>query len=422
MTEQENKPNTDTDSSGDQERESKRSRSRRPVRKSQGQIIQEALGMKQEDISDVEEKLFIARFLDYFSEETLDFIFKEKSVAKYLEKLTTKIENLGTKEEDKLLKIKFEEREIDNLVHQVKARAEETAIQKGFNTSADKRLRKSSLMVTIPLLVVITVLAFIPAIDYTFMFPILCVFCMLPQFLKGSVLRKWTKFKEENRNDIYTENRDDIAVLKSYVQEVLSNIRDKLLGLKVPLQLIKFVLHSADYENLELVNQKTLKGLTQYYYTFAYPPGMDPIPIPENLQQLSSPISTKKKKHEKAEQNFIVLTDIKAKEGVIEEFTPRLRKEISNQINEMLNESDFASAPIDFAKIIPAYGKDVNIYCECGEVAEIINVQICTWKNEFQYYLFESARCNCGDKVYVLSLTDDISSSVPEELRDIFSS
>lgn len=419
MTEQENKPNTDTDSSGNQERESRRSR--RPVRKTQAQLIQEALGMKQEDISDIEEKLFIARFLDYFSEETLDFIFKEKSVDKYLEKLTSKIENLGTNEEDKLLKIKFEERKIDNLVRQVKARAEDAATQKGFKTSADKRLRKLSMMVTIPLLVVISIMAFIPAIEYTFMFPILCVFCMLPQFLKGSVLRKWAKFKEENRNDIYTENRDDIAVLKSYVQEILSNIRNKLLEIKVPLQLIKFVLHSADYENLDLINQKVFKGLTQYYYTFAYPPGMEPIPIPENLKQLDQPISTKTQMPEEAEQNFIVLTDIKAKEGVIEEFAPRLRKEIASQINEMLNDSEFASAPIDFTKIIPAYGKDVNIYCECGEVAEIINVQICTWKNEFQYYLFESARCNCGEKVYILSVTDD-THNVPEELRDIFSS
>ncbi|MHA1670558.1 MAG: hypothetical protein ACTSV5_08250 [Promethearchaeota archaeon] len=419
MTEQENKPNTDTDSSGDQERISKRSR--RPVRKTQAHLIQEALGMKQEDISDIEEKLFIARFLDYFSEETLDFIFKDKSVDKYLEKLTSKIEKLGTSEEDKLLKKKFDEREIDTLVRQVKARTEEAAIQKGFKTSADKRLRKLSMMVTIPLLVVITVLAFIPSIDYTFMFPILCVFCMLPQFLKGSVLRKWSRFKEENRNDIYTGNRDDIAVLKSYVQEVLSNIRDKLLELEVPLQLIKFVLHSADYENLDLINQKAFKGLTQYYYTFAYPPGMAPIPIPENLQQLSKPFSPKKKATGETEQNFIVLTDIKAKEGIIEEFSPRLRKEISGQINEMLNDSDFASAPIDFAKIIPAYGKDLNIYCQCGKVAEIINVQICSWKKEFQYYLFESVRCNCGEKMYVLSVIDD-THNVPEKLRDIFSS
>jgi len=275
--------------------------------------------------------------------------------------------------------------------------------------------------VTVPLLVVIMVLAFIPSIDYSFMFPILCVFCMLPQFLKGSVLRKWNRFKEENRSEIYTENRDDIAVLKSYVQEVLNNIRDKLLELEVPLQLIKFVLHSADYENLDMINQQTFKGLTQYYYTFGYPPGMEPIPIPENLQGLNRPISTLTKKKEKAEQNFIVLTDIKAKEGVITEFAPRLRKEISGKINEMLNGSDFASAPIDFTKIIPAYGNDLNVLCQCGDIAEIMNVQICTWKNEFQYYLFESVRCNCGEKMYIISLTDD-THSVPEELRDIFSS
>jgi len=419
MTEQENKPNTDTDSSGDEERNSRRSR--RPIRKTQAQLIQEALGMKQQDISDVEEKLFIARFLDYFSEETLDFIFKDKSVDKYLGKLTSKIETLGTSEDDKLLKIRFEETSIDNIVIQVKARAEEAAIEKGFKTSADKRLRKLSMIVTIPLLLIITVLAFIPGLDYTFMFPILCVFCMLPQFLKGSVLRKWSKFKEENRNDIYTVNRDDIAVLKSYVQEVLDNIRDKLLDIKVPLQLIKFVLHSADYENLNLINQKTFKGLTQYYYTFAYPPGMEPIPIPENMKQLDQPISIKTKKPEEAEQNFVVLTDIKAKEGVIEQYVPRLRKDIADQINNMLNESDFASAPIDFTKIIPSYVKEGNIYCECGEVVEIINVQICTWKNEFQYYLFESARCNCGEKMYILSVTDD-THNVPEKLRDIFSS
>jgi len=419
MTEQENKPNADADSSGNQERESRRSR--RPARKTQAQLIQEALGMKQVDIVDIEEKLFIARFLDYFSEETLDFIFKDKQINKYLEKLSLKIENLGINEDDKLLKMKFEEREIDNLVRQVKARAEETATEKGFNTSADKRLRKLSMLITIPLLVVITILAFLPAIEYTFMFPILCVFCMLPQFLKGSVLRKWNKFKEENRDDIYTENRDDIAVLKSYVQEVLNNIRDKLLELKVPLQLIKFVLHSADYENLDLINQKAFKGLTQYYYTFAYPPGMEPIPIPEHLQQLNQPVSPLLKKPEEAEQNFIVLTDIKAKQGVIEEFTPRLSKKVADQINKMLNESDFVSAPIDFTKIIPTYGKALNVYCECGEAVEIINVQICTWKKEFQYYLFESARCNCGEKVYILSVIDD-TDTVPEELRAIFSS
>ena len=60
-------------SESSENREVKKKRSARPARKTQGQIIQEALGLGPTDIQDVEKKLFIVRFLDYFSEETLDF-------------------------------------------------------------------------------------------------------------------------------------------------------------------------------------------------------------------------------------------------------------------------------------------------------------------------------------------------------------
>jgi len=87
----------------------------------------------------------------------------------------------------------------------------------------------------------------------------------------------------------------------------------------------------------------------------------------------------------------------------------------------MLNNSEFTPAEIDFTKIIPNYGQNLVIYCLCGEEAEIINVQICILKKQVKYYLFESMRCNCGEKVYVLSLMDD-TETVPEELMEIFSS
>ncbi len=51
----------------------------KPVHKTQSEILQEALGLKPEDIQKVEKKLFIVRFLDYFSEEALDFIYKNKN-------------------------------------------------------------------------------------------------------------------------------------------------------------------------------------------------------------------------------------------------------------------------------------------------------------------------------------------------------
>ncbi len=392
-------------------------RSRKNVRKSQSQMIQEALGMDPKDIAEVEDKLFITRFLDYFADEPLDFIFKEKNVSKYIDKLNETISKLEQgNEEDKLLSMNYQEKNVVNLIRDIINRTENIAIERGFKTSADKRLRRLSLYTTIPMLAIVAVLAFIPGISYYVLFPVLCVFCMLPQLLRGSVLRKWTRFKEENRTEVYTQNREDVMVLKSFVGDVLNNIRTKLLELKVPLQLIKFVLHSSGYENLELINQKTYRGLTQYYYTFAYPPGMDPLPLPENLRNLDT-----SKVSETPEKNFIVLTELKAENGIITSFVPSLRDKLADDINSMLNESEFENVQLDFTKIIPDYGKDLSIYCKCGEISEIVNVQECTWKNKFKYYLFEGVRCNCGEKVYAISLMDS-NAEVPEQLQPIFSS
>lgn len=417
MTENEKSRDETQDSS---EKSEKRSRRSRQVRKSQSQLIQEALGMKPEDIQDVEDKLFIARFLDYFSEETLDFIFKDRNMEQYIKKIVEKVNGLDKGgEEDKLLKMSFENKNILETIGKLKSNTEELAISKGIKTSADKRLRRLTLYVTVPMFVAVFGLALIPNLDIFFLFPLLCLFCMLPQILRGVVLRKWFRFKEESRNDIFTQNREDIMVIKSFTGETLNNIRTKLLELQVPLQLIKFALYSRDYENLNLLNQRALKGLTQYYFTFQYPEGMEPFPIPENLQQLQQPQIPEAKKKEKAEQNFIVLTEMKGKEGIIESFVPSLKINLADKINKMLNDSDFSPGTEDFKEIIPSYSEDMAIYCVCGEIAEIINTQICNWKNRFKYYLFEGMRCDCGEKIYALSLMDE-NTDIPEELKDIF--
>jgi hypothetical protein len=415
----ENEKNRD-ETQGSSEKPEKRSRRSRPVRKSQSQLIQEALGMKPEDIQDVEDKLFIARFLDYFSEETLDFIFKDRNMEQYIKKIVEKVNGLDKGgEEDKLLKMSFENKNILETIGKLKSNTEELAISKGIKTSADKRLRRLTLYVTVPMFVAVFGLALIPNLDIFFLFPLLCLFCMLPQILRGVVLRKWSRFKEESRNDIFTQNREDIMVIKSFTGETLNNIRTKLLELQVPLQLIKFALYSRDYENLNLLNQRALKGLTQYYFTFQYPEGMEPFPIPTNLQQLQQPQIPEAKKKEKAEQNFIVLTEMKGKGGVIESFVPRLKTNLADKINKMLNDSDFNPGTQDFKEIIPNYTEDMAIYCVCGEIAEIINTQICNWKNKFRYYLFEGMRCDCGEKIYALSVMDE-ETEIPEELKDIF--
>ncbi|MFX1571442.1 MAG: hypothetical protein ACFFB0_01730 [Promethearchaeota archaeon] len=406
---------TEIESSKAQEEEGKKSRKR--VRKTQGQIIQEALGLDPIEIQNVEKKLFIVRFLDYFGEETLEFIFKDNTIKQYLSQITTHINTfIQGREEDILLKQSFESKNIPGIIENLKLKAEELALSKGIKTSMSTRLRRLNLIVTLPLLAVVFAFAFLP-FNLFIVFPILCVLCMIPQLIRGTVVKKWFTFKDQNKNQIYSENREEIMILKTYAGEVLNNIRSRLLELKVPLQLIKFMLHSRDYENLSLLNQSNVRGTMQYFYTFEYPPDMEPLPIPEQLMQYEKALFPERK--ERPEKNFIVLTEMKGMGGVITYFVPTLKDAQAEKINKLLNESEFSKAPQEFKSIIPNFSENLFIYCVCGEVVEFTNIQICNWKNQFKFYLFEGKECKCGETVYVLSLMDE-SDEVPEELKEIF--
>ncbi len=403
----------------------KRSRRSRTPRRTQGQALQEALGISPEELKDVEAKLSIIKFLDYFSEEPLDFAFKDRTIDQYVTKITEKIDkfDLG-EEEDKLLKKGFEDKKVLEAVNKIKEKTEELASSKGINRSVDKRLRRLNLMITAPLLGIAVLFFILPyfgiPIDSFIMLPLICVFCMVPQFVRNALVKKWFQFKEETRSEFYTNNRDDILVLKSYIGEVLANIRLHLLELEVPLELIKFSLFNRDYEDLNEISQKQLKGMTEYYVSFAYPEGMEPFPIPAALQQqYNQPIFPEAKKHDKAEKNFIVLTEMKGKNGVITSFVPSLKDNLADTINQMLSDSKFSDAKLEFSEIIPNYSTDTAIHCLCGEVTEISTVNVCRWKSKFSFYLFEGTQCKCGDKIYAVSLMDE-EDEVPEELQEVF--
>jgi hypothetical protein len=393
----------------------------KPGRRTQGQIVQEALGLNPTDIQEVENKLFIVRFLDFFSEDTLEFIFKDRIVGQNLERMTKYMNSLQLeREEEKLLKQSFDSKNIVGVMQNVKQRTEEIAMSKGIKNNVNKRLRRLTLYITLPLFALLTVFTVIPifASLYFIFFPILCFVCLMPQFIRTSVIKKWYQFKEQHKNDIYSINRNDIMILKNFAGEVLNNIRSRLLELEVPLQLIKFTLFSRDYENLKLEHSKAIRGFMQYFFTFEYPSGMEPFAIPENLQQYQQPLFPEKKA-EKPEKNFIVLTEMKGKDGIIDYFVPTLKDLVADQINTLLNECEFSKAPNNINTIIPNYSETMAIYCVCGEIVQIENIQICNWKNRFEFYLFEATECKCGESIYALSLMDE-STEVPEEFKEIF--
>ncbi len=397
---------------------------KRTVKKTQTQMMQEALGLAPQDIQEIEKKLFIARFCDYFSEECLDFIFKDRFIDQNVTEILKALDMLSSSknEEDKLLKTSFNNKGILKLIDTLKGKAEALAASQGITNSMDARMRKLSLYMTIPMIAMLALIWIIPPEFSFFFFPLLCIFCMAPQILRGSMIKKWYQFKEQNKNQFYSENREDLLVLKSFTGEVLNNIRSRLLDLKVPLQLIRFVLHSNDYENLKLITQRAVRGSNaiQYFFSFEYPAGVEPFPIPESLRQgVPDGILPEAAVSQKSEQNFIVLADLDAKEGVIKKFVPTLKSSQANKINEILNSCEFIESKVEFSKIVPEYSADNGIYCLCGDLVEIKNVQLCNWKDQFKFYLFESKKCECGEKIYALSLIND-DDKVPDELKDIF--
>ncbi|MGV9198340.1 MAG: hypothetical protein ACOC4M_05840 [Promethearchaeia archaeon] len=399
--------------------ESKETEKKSSKKNSQAEVIQEALGLTQEQIEGIEKKLFIARFLDYLSEETFDFIYKDEKIEEYKNQIEDILETFGiVSEEDKLLQKSFEEKDIFSTLGNLKENAEKLAEKNGVDKPVETKLKRLSLIVTFPVFGVLMILVFL--LDPIIILPFVCLFCMVPNLLRGYVVKKWTEFKESHKKEFFMQNRDDILVIKGFINDVLANVRTKLLDWKVPLQLIKFVLHSSDYENLKLINQKKAKarGTYQYVFTFDYPNDVEPFPIPEQLKE-GAEIDLPQEISGESETNFVVLTNIRTENGKIKSFVPTLKDNKADEINKLLDESYFEESSKEIDDIIPDYPEGDLIYCVCGEVAEIEDVRICIWEGEFKYYLFVSKPCECGEQVYALSLIDE-RARVPQKWSEVF--
>jgi len=398
---------------------------KKPAKKPQRQSLLETLGLTPKDQEEIEKKLFLVKYFDFISEQTFNLIYKNKFFEKYTEEFTKRIETLGDyREEDKLLKIGFKDKKIIEIIYRLKERAEEIAANNGVTRPIEKRLQKLNFLVIIPIFgitIALMIIQLLLGVDLMlFAFPLLCVGCFAPNIIKGSLLRKMYNSQEEHKNELYTENREDLVVLKGYINEILENIRSSLLEKEIPLQIIKFQLLSGDYGSIQIIQQQVMRGMLgqkQYLVCFEYPQGMEPFPIPEQWQQ-KYPVPGQKK-IEKREKNFILLSELKAKDGIIESFVPYLKESLADKINEMLNDCEFKESTEKIEKILPNYSPEMPIYCTCGEISELKNVQICNWNKQFNFYLIVGKPCKCGESIYAISLMDD-NDEIPDELKEIF--
>lgn len=414
--------NSDNDRGNAENSEKNEEKEERPVKKTQGEIIRETLGLDSDTISKIEKQLFIVKLLDSISEDTFDYIYRHRVVHKYLESIKENLSYLD-EESELFLQEEYEQNQIEKTVLGLKSTAEKVAQENNITKSLNSRIKQTSFITFIPLIVLMVLLFIIPP-DYSFYLMIpLCFLCFLPQLIRGRIFQKWNEFKEENKKIFYEENREELNQIKDFVQIILDNIHKILLDKKIPLELIKFSLSSGDYKNLKLINEQRMRGgITQYFFTFEYPPGVEPFPIPEIIRDKYMEQVASKKKTEGAD-NFLILKNIKVSNGEIEQFEVEFKEKLKKEINSLLNSCKFEKAK-DFSLIMPNYTPENAIHCVCGEIAEFSNVQKCSWSDtesdeKFEFYLFESEKCKCGEKIYVLSPMEE-KVKIPEKLKKIF--
>ena len=92
-------------------------------------------------------------------------------------------------------------------------------------------------------------------------------------------MKKWNVFKEKNKTILREKNNDDMENLHTFIQEIIDDVRDRLLANKVPLQLVNFVLFSKQYHNVKLVREQNINGTITCIYELEYPEGVTPFPL-----------------------------------------------------------------------------------------------------------------------------------------------
>ena len=94
-------------------------------------------------------------------------------------------------------------------------------------------------------------------------------------------MKKWNVFKEKNKTILREKNNDDMENLHTFIQEIIDDVRDRLLANKLPLQLVNFVLFSKQYHNVKLVREQNINGTITCIYELEYPEGVTPFPFPK---------------------------------------------------------------------------------------------------------------------------------------------
>ncbi len=241
--------------------------------------------------------------------------------------------------------------------------------------------------------------------------------CFLPRFLQSKILKDYQEFKNTHIEGFKQRQIRHFDNLQHFVELCLEDLRQRFLERKIPLQTIVFRLRSPDYEGITVKQQQEFQGNTYYSVHLAYPPGVQPLDVPQQMKSL-----VRETQAEMEEDVFHVLTDpVYDEEGMLGDFTQKtLPFEKESNANELLNNSKFQDVGHP-NELLPFFVNNDTLECQCSELVPLDAVKYNVHQaTNFDYYLIIARPCPiCGvNNFYIVESAHLL--DVPDELKPIF--
>jgi len=380
----------------------------------------------------LEKELGLVKVLDYICNDPFDLCFQKNMLTTYDAQLTHPLLGESNTSEAldpgrERLKSLYHNLAIKDRIESLMEKAETLCISRGIKEPVQKRLSKMSLITITGTMVLYFVLLSIEALQaYStyILFPLMMVFCFLPQYLRTTIMKKWDAFKKEVKPPYFNENQLEIGEVKSFIQEVMNDARERMLTNRIPLQAVRFILFSKDYANIQVIETQNLRGTLNYIMQFQYEPGMEPFPMPGQPSELVDVQTTIAPPKKDEKDLFIILKSAKFDDdGALVNYDLTFPpQELHSQIDLLLSQSDFQ--PVENPReIIFNFNSNNSIFCDCGDSVKFINMKYCTSKDpkyeNFEFYLAIGETGSCGKTPYVLFASPGVA-KIPQILKDLF--
>jgi len=369
----------------------------------------------------LDKEIGLIKILDYINNSVFDLIYQKKLMDKYRTEIIVPLIGEKGQESEYLdggrlfLQEEYEKLDIENKCDDMIQSAEALAAENGVKRHVQKSIGIISMVImAVSMGVFIAVSSLAPDASTYVMIPMFLVICLLPNFLRTYMMKKFQKFKDEHNHEIKEMQKENIEDINIFIQDLIDDTRDRLISNKISVAGIQFLLYSKDYNNLVFVRQQDSKlGESQFLVHFENPEGMS-----QSTTYGKSGIP-----EDDDNDQFIVLKNaVFDDEGLLTEFNQvLLPKDQDPFVEALLGGTKFND--VDNPEyVISNFKENEEIKCDCGEPVKFQDFKSCEsiLHKHFEYYLIIGEKCTICNKNPFIIFNSPGNKEVPSGLKQLF--